>query len=281
MAEPLSSEAVVQPYSELMPRLLFWSLAAPLLASFSLCAQATGAGPAEATPQRPSFSGDAATTAPGTVEIEFGAAASGAFFGLPTAVKLTPDTTNRVLRHTEFSVAFDSVTSVSSNGSRTTRFGDRIGFAIRRCLYSSESFAFAIAPQSVFFLRDEQGARLGGAAIATYQFGLNGLVANFVWSAATKPSETNPSRVYDVIAGYGRTLGQDGPLSRLSVFAECLQEFASETPNATSLIQGVSYRVRPNVVLDFAVQQSGLAAGPLDIQFHGGLTVNLGRIRNW
>ena len=35
----------------------------------------------------------------------------------------------------------------------------------------------------------------------------------------------------------------------------------------------------PDLVLDFAVQQSGVADGPLEVQLLGGLTVNLGGFR--
>ena len=36
--------------------------------------------------------------------------------------------------------------------------------------------------------------------------------------------------------------------------------------------------MRPNLVLDFSVQQNGLAATPFDLIFATGLTYNLGRI---
>ena len=120
----------------------------------------------------------------------------------------------------EFSVGFDSISRVDMGSDRDTRFGDRIGFAIRRALYESGGFSFGVAPQAVFFLRDEEGARLGASAIAVYSFGPNNLVANLVWSVATDASENNPSRQSSVIAGYSRTLGSGPRSSRAAAFAE-------------------------------------------------------------
>jgi hypothetical protein len=65
------------------------------------------------------------------------------------------------------------------------------------------------------------------------------------------------------------------------VFAGGSYENPSRQPAAVSLGQGLSYRVRPNWVLDVAVRQLGLAAGPRDYQILTGFTVNLGRVREW
>ena len=178
----------------------------------------------------------------------------------------------------EFSVGFDSISSVEMGSERDTRFGDRIGFAIRRALYKSGGFSFGVAPQAVFFLRDEDGARLGASAIAVYSFGPNSLVTNLVWSAATDASENNPSRQTSLIAGYSRTLGSGPRSSRAAAFAEYLQEFPTGQPSRVSLLQGISYRLRPDLVLDFSLQQSGLLATPFDLVFAAGLTYNLGRL---
>ena len=234
--------------------------------------------PAEATPQRPSFSNDTSTTAPGTLELELGGSGNADFFGLPTLFKFTPDAAEGVFKGMEFSVGFDSISSVEIGNDRDTRFGDRIGFAVRRALYQRGGFSFAVAPQAVFFLRGEDGARLGGSAIAVYSFGKNSLVANLLWSAATDASESNPRHQTGVIAGYSRTLGSGPRWSRASAFAEYLQEFPTDEPSRVSLIQGITYRVRPDLVLDFSVQQNGLAATPFDLIVATGLTYNFGRI---
>ena len=58
--------------------------------------------PAEATPQRPTFSNDNSTTAPGTVEVELGGAGNGEFFGLPTFIQVHARRTAR--RHERYGV---------------------------------------------------------------------------------------------------------------------------------------------------------------------------------
>lgn len=238
----------------------------------------TAEPPAEATPQRPSFSNDNSTTAPGTLELELGGSGNAEFFGLPTLLKFTPDVSDGIFSGTEFSVGFDSISSVEIGNDSDTRFGDRIGFAVRRALYQNGGFSFGVAPQAVFFLRGEEGARLGASAIAVYSFGKNSVVANLLWSAATDASENNPRQQTGVIAGYSRTLGSGPRLSRASAFAEFLQEFPSDEPSRVSLMQGVTYRVRPDLVVDFSLQQNGLAATPFDLIFATGLTYNFGRI---
>ena len=238
----------------------------------------SAAPPAEATPQRPTFSNDNSTTAPGTLELQLGGSGNREFFGLPTVFKFTPDAPQGVMSGMEFSVGFDSISRVEMGSERDTRFGDRIGFAIRRALYKSGGFSFGVAPQAVFFLRDEDGARLGASAIAVYSFGPNSLVTNLVWSAATDASENNPSRQTSLIAGYSRTLGSGPRSSRAAAFAEYLQEFPTGQPSRVSLLQGISYRLRPDLVLDFSLQQSGLLATPFDLVFAAGLTYNLGRL---
>ena len=84
----------------------------------------SAAPPAEATPQRPTFSNDNSTTAPGTVEVQLGGDGNGEFFGLPTVFKFTPDAPQGVMSGMEFSVGFDSISSVQMGSNRDTRFGD-------------------------------------------------------------------------------------------------------------------------------------------------------------
>ncbi len=58
-------------------------------------------------------------------------------------------------------------------------------------------------------------------------------------------------------------------------------ENSSNQEAAVSPGQGITYRVRPNWVVDFAVRELGLAEGRADYQILAGLTVNLGRLRKW
>ena len=255
---------------------------AVLLLGLTALAQSAGAqsGPPEATPQRPTFASDTSTTAPGTLELEIGTASSDSFFGLPLTVKYTPDVAG-LLREAEFSLAFEAATSVSLAGVRRTEFGDRLTFVLRRPVYRGERFSLAVAPQATFFVRDGKGARLGATLLAAYGFGRNTAVANFTWTSATSSSPTNAAQQYDVAFDLARTLGASGALSRLSVFGGALVENPSNQSAAVSLGQGITYRVRPNWVLDFAVRELGLAEGRADYQILAGLTVNLGRWRNW
>ncbi len=267
---------------------------AVLLLGLNAFAQSAGAqtggggqpGPPEATPQRPTFTSDTSTTAPGTLELEIGTTSSDSFFGLPLTIKYTPDVGGLpalagLLRETEFSLAFEAVTSISLAGERRTEFGDRLTFALRRPVYRGEQFSLAVAPQATFFVRDGKGARLGATLLGAYSFGRNTAVANFTWTSATSSSATNAAQQYDLAFDLARTLGASGALSRVGVFAGALVENPSNQKAAVSLGQGITYRVRPNWVVDFAVRELGLAEGRADYQILAGLTVNLGRWRNW
>ena len=235
--------------------------------------------PRQATPQRPTFTNDTSVTAPGTFELEFGSAAKRNSLGLPAALKFTPDVENVLLRETEFSLGFDAYSTLSADGRRRHQFGDRLAFNLRRALHRGEHFSFALAPRATFFLRDEKGARLGATAIGAWSYGLNTVVANLTFTGATSPSDNNSQRQTDIALGYSRTLGESGLANRFGVFAEYQHEFPSGRANPVSLMQGITFRARPDLVLDFAVQQSGVADGPLEVQLLGGLTVNLGGFR--
>ena len=232
--------------------------------------------PRQAAPQRPTFTNDTSVTTPGTFELEFGAAAMRNSWGLPSELKFTPDVQGALLRETEFSLGFDALTSMSESGRRLHQFGDQLTFAVRRALHRGEHFSFALAPRATFFLRGEKGARLGAKAIGAWSYGLNAVVANLTYTGATSASDNNSAHQTDIALGYSRTLGESGLPNRFSAFAEYQHEIPSGRTNTVSLIQGVAFRARPDLVLDFAVQQSNLGTGPVEVQFLGGLTVNLG-----
>ena len=232
--------------------------------------------PRQATPQRPTFTNDTSVTAPGTFELEFGTAAKRNSFGLPSGLKFTPDMQSGLLRETELSIGFDALTSMSEDGRRIHQFGEQLTLAVRRALHRGEHFSFALAPRATFFLRGEKGARVGAKAIGMWSYGLNTAVANLTYTGATSPSDNNSAHQTDIALGYSRTLGESGVANRFALFAEYQHEFPSGRDNTVSLMQGITFRARPDLVLDFAVQQSGVAAGPLEVQILGGLTVNLG-----
>ena len=238
-------------------------LLAAAVASLPLAAFAQVA----ATPQRPSFTTDASTTAPGTVEIEFGGAAFDSLFSLPTTVKFTPDVDAGLLRELEWSVGFDGL--INETG-RNLRFSDSVVLGVRKAVYEGGGFALAVAPAVTLLTRDADGVRVGATTIGVYQFGANALIGNLTWSGATDPSEGNPSRKIDWMGGAAHSFG------RASLFVEALYEDPAGLGNTLSLMQGVSFAARPNVVLDFALLQSGVN-GATDIGALFGLTVNLGR----
>lgn len=241
----------------------------------------TQPGPYQATPQRPTFTADTSTTAPGTLELEMGMGSSGRFFSLPTSIKFTPDAGRGLFHRMEFSLHFDAISSVSEDDERETHFSDRLGLVIRRPVYLGESFSLAVAPRASFFLRGDRGARLGLTALTAYEFGLNSVVANMTWTSATTPSPTNPAQRYDVAFDFIRQLGPSGTMSRLSVFGGLLTENPTHQATSVSLGQGISYRVRPHWALDFAVREFGLTAGRRDYRIVAGFTINLGRLRDW
>jgi hypothetical protein len=232
-----------------------------------------------ATPQRPTFTSDTSTTAPGTMEIEFGAAAtgsSGGFLALPTMIKYTPDVGGGILHQAEFSLSFDALERNFSGPDTPNRFGRSLLLIVRRPIWAGDRFSLAIAPQALFFLREIDGARVGLTGLVAFSDGPNTVVTNLTWTVATDASTTNPTRKYDVALDYGRALGTSG---RFAVFAGVLTEKPSSSAVVVSMSQGLTYRMRPNLVWDVAIAEEGFGAGPSGYKILGGVTVNVGRLR--
>jgi hypothetical protein len=95
-----------------------------------------------------------------------------------------------------------------------------------------------------------------------YVRGLNGMVANLGWTAATRSSLSNPSHQLDLAFDYTGTLGSAGAASRWSAFSGLLLVKPRGQPTSFSLGQGLSYRLKPDWVVDFAAFEHGLAEGP-------------------
>ena len=260
------------------------SWAALLLSTWFLsgsAAVAQSGGSQSATPQRPTFTSDASTAAPGTMELEMGTASWSGFFAQPVLLKYTPNSSAGLLHQAEFGLAFDAVSSVGMGPDRMTEFGDRIGVILRRPVYSSGPVAFAVAPAATFLLRGDEGARLGATGIAAFGFGQNGAAVNAGWSSATNSSPTNPAHDYFVAADFARTLGTSGALSRLSPFVGVMYQDTTLDSGSVSLGQGLSYRARPDWVFDLGVYEHGFSQGTRDYQFLVGFTVNMGRPGRW
>ncbi len=213
--------------------------------------------------------------------MEFGATGTsslGGFFALPSTVKFTPDVRG-LFRQAEFSLSFDAVRSIATPPGRDTNFSDTLSLLVRKPVFQGRAVSFAVAPRAIFFLRGDRGARLGARALAACSAGPHSVAANFTWTSATAPSPSNPAQQYDFAFDYSRSLGDAGWRSRTGFFAGLLTAKPRRRPAAVSLGQGITYRVRPNWVVDFAVRQHGLAAGPRRYELLTGLTYNLGRLR--
>ena len=180
---------------------------------------------------------------------------------------MTPKVDSGLLKELEWSVSFDGL--IDETG-RDPRFSDEIVLGVRKAVFESGDFSLALAPSIALHSREAKGARGGLSAIGVYAFGSNTLIGNLTWIGATDPAEGDPSQQLDWAGGVARSFG------RTALFAEALYEDPAGLGNTLSLMQGLSFAVRPNVVLDFALQQSGVnGEAHLGTQF--GLTVNLGR----
>lgn len=219
--------------------------------------------------------------APGTLELDWGALYSlnTSFFTAPSALKFTPRGASLLAGRTEYSVAFDSVASELYSGSRATHFSDRLTFASTTVLFDSEHLDIAAGPQVTTFLRAESGARLGAAALATYDRGLNSLGASLAWSGATTASDANPAGVWDVTAGYGRQLASSGPAGRFTLHVTSQVERATGFAASLALFAGVEYQISRRLALDFSGQQYGVTGGNSDRQVMVSLTASIGRTR--
>src|SRR5882762_8828144 len=97
---------------------------------------------------------------PGTMELDWGnlySFASGNYT-MPSGLRYTPEGTHILWGRTEYSVAFDSVSSAEIGNSRLTRFSQALTLTATSLIHDGERFDFAIAPQATFFLRDEAGS---------------------------------------------------------------------------------------------------------------------------
>jgi hypothetical protein len=218
-------------------------------------------------------------TEPGTVEIDWGSLYSytSSNFSMPSAIKYTPEGGRILWGRTEYSAAFDSVTSALTAGERTTQFSDRLTFTATAVVLDTPHFDIALAPQATFFLRDESGGRYGTTLIARADVGRNSLGATVSWTAATAPSENNPSGSWDFGGGYGRHLGAAGILSHVTPHANAVLEKSTGFERTLGAFVGVEYQITDKVAVDVSGQRFGWIGPGADRQFLIGMTVNLGK----
>jgi hypothetical protein len=216
-------------------------------------------------------------TEPGTVEVDLGGLYSftTSGFSLPSALKWTPEGDSLFLGRTEFSVAFDSVSSAIDTGGRTTQFSDRLTFAATSILYDSEHFDLGVAPVVTAFLRGDSGSRIGGNAIARFDAAGNSLGFSTSWSGATTASATNPAGVWDFDLAYGRQLG--GRLQKFTPHLDAVLERATGLERTIALFGGLEYQLSPRLAIDSSWQRYGVSGGQGDSQLLVSLTLNLGK----
>ena len=200
---------------------------------------------------------------------------------MPTALRFTPEGSHLYGGRTEFSASMDLLTSYSQNGSRIAGLGDQVIVGANVVLFDGEHLDLALMPQSTFLLENDTGARLGATAIARYDSGLNSAGLRITWSGATTPSPTNAASTTDVDAGFGRRLRPAGVLHRFTLFADAAWEKSTSVERQISLFEGVEYEISERLAFDVSGQHFNVVGGPPDNRLVFGLTVNLGRVRNW
>jgi len=215
---------------------------------------------------------------PGTVEIDWGNLYSytSSNFTMPSAFKYTPMGDSLLWGRTEYSIAFDSISSAVDLGTRTTQFSDRISLTSTSVLFDSTHFDIAIAPQATVFLRDVSGLRYGATVIAREDIGLNSMGATTSWTGATASSTTNPAGTWDFGAGFGRHLAAKGVLSRFTPHVNAIWERSTGFERSFSTFGGVEYQITPRVAFDVSSQRVGLTGGA-DRQVLFDMTINLAR----
>ncbi len=218
-------------------------------------------------------------TEPGTAEIDFAGLYSFSTTGysMPATLKYTPAGTHTIWGRTEYAVAFDSLDNVDTGGGRATQFSQSITLTATSVLHDGKKLDIAIAPQATFFLRGEEGARLGAVAIARYDTGRNSLGATLSWSAATHDSATNRAGTWDAGVGFGRRLAASGTLGKFTPHMNAVWERSTGTERVISVFEGVEYQMTDKLAFDLSGQHLGLRGTMVDHQMAFGITFNLGK----
>lgn len=216
----------------------------------------------------------------GTVEVEWGHQFSGSFYSMPSTLKFVPARSNPLWRRTEFSAHVETMTSDGSSGSQVTQLADRITLTAARVVYpraenDDAKLSIAVAPQTTFFFRNERGTRLGAATFTRYDLGPHSFGGNAAWTGATVPSPTNPAGSWEAGGGYAHRW------VRLVLFGNTLYERPTGVAGSLSLFEGGSWDLNDHWELDVVGQHFNVRGGEVDHRIYVGLTVNLGRPRDW
>lgn len=219
-------------------------------------------------------------TAPGTAEVDWGSlySFSTSNFAMPSGLRYTPAGHHIIWGRTEYSAAFDTVTSADVGGGRLTQFSQAVTFTATSVLFDGEKLDIALAPQASVFLRDESGARLGSVAIARYDTGRNSIGVTFGWSGATHSSASNPAGTFDIGFGFGRQLSGSRLLEKLTPHLNAEWEKSTGQNAALLAFEGIEYQVTQQLAFDLAAQHFAAAGRAPDHQIAFGMTLNVGKV---
>ena len=219
-------------------------------------------------------------TAPGTAELDWGTldSLSTSNFAMPSGLRYTPEGRHILWGRTEYSAAFDTITSADVGDARLTQFSQALTFTATSVLFDGEKLDIALAPQASIFLRDEAGTRLGTVAIARYDTGRNSFGATVGWSGATHSSATNPAGTFDLGFGFGRQLSGSRLLEKLTPHINAEWEKSTGQSNALLAFEGIEYQVTEQLAFDLAAQHFASAGRAPDHQIAFGMTLNVGRV---
>ncbi len=220
-------------------------------------------------------------TEPGTAEIDWSNlySFSTANFAMPSAIKYTPSGSHIIWGRTEYSAAFDTVTSAAVAGSRLIQFSQALTLTATSVLHDGEKFDVALAPQATFFLRDESGARLGAVAIARYDSGRNSVGGSVSWSAATHASPSNPAGTFDAGFGFGRQLSGSKLLEKFTPHMNADWEKSAGQGRVWLAFEGIEYQMTGRLAFDISGQHIAPSGSAPDHQIAFGITLNLGRVQ--
>jgi hypothetical protein len=217
-------------------------------------------------------------TEPGTVEMDWANQYSftTSTFTMPSSLKFTPEGNSLLWGRTEYSIAFDSVSSEVDSGTRSFQFSDRLTLTGTSILWDTTHFDLAIAPQATVFLRDTPGGLYGATVIAREDIGRNSVGATISWSGATNSSTSNPAGTWDFGAGYGRQLSANGFWGHFTPHVNGVLERSTGYEKTFSAYVGMEYQITDRIALDASGQRIGSTSGG-DRQVLLGMTINLGK----
>jgi len=217
---------------------------------------------------------------PGTSEVDWGNLYSFATtnYAMPSGLRYTPAGSHIIWGRTEYSVAFDTITSADVGGRRLTQFSQALTLTATSVVHDGEKLDIAVAPQATTFLRDESGARLGAVAIVRYDTGRNSVGGTVSWSGATHHSDSNPAGTLDLGMGFGRQLSGSSLLEKFTPHLNAEWEKSTGQSGVILAAEGVEYQVTEQLALDLSAQHFASPGRGPNHQIAFGMTLSLGKV---